>query len=72
MHTYEETKKKAYMTICNGAMAMLGSSDHETCRQMLNSIIEACRLMLWAEDTQEAFEKGDLEGIINAKTKNGF
>lgn len=72
MHTYEETKMKAYETICNGALAMLLSEDHETCRQMTNSIIQACRLMLWAEDCQEALEKGDLEGIINSKAKNGF
>lgn len=69
MYTYEETKMKAVDTISHGAMALLLTKDHESARTLANSIMEACRMVLWLEDLQEAFEKGDLEGMRAAKAK---
>lgn len=69
MYTYEKTKLKAVDTITHGAMALMLSKDHEEARKLANSIMEACRMVLWLEDLQESFEKGDLEGMRAARAK---
>lgn len=72
MLNYEDVKAKAVETINHGAWAIALSKDHEDVRKMANSVMEACRLLLWLEDLQEAKENLDLTGMMNAKTKNGF
>lgn len=72
MLNYEETKLKAVDTLTHGAYAIAVTHDHDGVRKLANSLIEACRLLLWLEDLQEAKEKGDLKSMIEAKAKNGF
>ena len=72
MLTYMDTKHKTIETIDRATMLMSVTMDHESNRVLLRSIIEAAKLGLWLEDMQEAYEKGDLEGMRAAPINNGF
>ena len=72
MITYEETKIEACEVLLDGVMALALAQDHERCRNVARSMIETLELVISMENGQEAFEKGDIMGIINEMSKCGL
>lgn len=70
MYTYMETKAKAIETLLHGVTALSLAEDHEACRKIARTMIKTLELTIITEDGQEAFEKGDIAGAINALSKS--
>ena len=70
MFTYEETKKKANDTLFDGLMCLALAQDHEQRRKVARTMIKSLELVIMMEDGQEAYEKGDTMGLIEALKKS--
>lgn len=68
MYTYEQTKLRGLKTITRATMGLTTSNNHEANRQLLHTIKEAVDLLVWMENLQEAFEAGDLAGMLKSKS----
>ena len=64
MSIYHETKNRGIMNIQKAMTGLIMSDDHEDNKTLLHAIIETCKLMLWTEDIQIAYETGDIEYLL--------